>query len=111
MCGLDPGTRAGLEEALNALVPEASDHYWIVARSATSSECSNNSLEVGIPIPTKNVGAAITLQVLFASQSTLNRNSVFLPWVSLHRQLAKKGQGLACYRSGCILPKHAPLLF
>jgi hypothetical protein len=26
MSRLDPGTRAGFEEALNALVPEASDH-------------------------------------------------------------------------------------
>ena len=34
MSGLDPGARAGLEEALNALVPEASNHSKIVARGA-----------------------------------------------------------------------------
>jgi hypothetical protein len=56
MSGLDPGTRAGLEEALNALVPEASNHPEIVARSATRSKCSSNSLEVRIPDPTKNRG-------------------------------------------------------
>ena len=54
MRGLDPGTRAGLEEALNALVPEASDHYEIVARGATRSKCGSNPLGVRIPNPTKN---------------------------------------------------------
>jgi hypothetical protein len=38
MSKLDPGTRAGLEEALNALVPEASNHFKIVARGATRSK-------------------------------------------------------------------------
>ena len=56
MSGLDPGTRAGLEEALNALVPEASDHPDIVARSATRSKCSSNPLEVRIPDSTKKRG-------------------------------------------------------
>ena len=41
MSGLDPATRAGLEEALNALVPEASNHPAIVAHSATRSKCSS----------------------------------------------------------------------
>ena len=53
MSGLDPGPRAGLEEALNALVPEASNHFEIVARSATRSKCSSNPLEVRIPDSTK----------------------------------------------------------
>ena len=35
MSGLNSGTRAGLEEALHALVPEASEHSHIVARGAT----------------------------------------------------------------------------
>ena len=35
MSRLDPGTRAGLEEALNAFVSEASDHAPIVACGAT----------------------------------------------------------------------------
>ena len=52
MSGLDPGTRAGLEEALNALVPEASNHLEIVARSATRSKCSSNLLGFRIPMPT-----------------------------------------------------------
>ena len=44
MSGLDPGTRAGLEEALNALVPEASNHSWNVARGATRSKFGSNPL-------------------------------------------------------------------
>ena len=56
MSGLDPATRAGLEEALNALVPEASNHFEIVARSATRSKCSSNPLEVRIPDSTKKRG-------------------------------------------------------
>ena len=38
MSNLDPGTRAGLAEALNALVPEASNHFKIGARGATRSK-------------------------------------------------------------------------
>jgi hypothetical protein len=57
MSGLDPGTRAGLEEALNALVPEASDHPDIDARGATRSNCITNPLGVRIPDPTKNKGS------------------------------------------------------
>ena len=57
MSGLDPGTRAGLEEALNALVPEASNHTEIVARSATRSKSSSNPLGVRIPDSTKNRGS------------------------------------------------------
>ncbi len=56
MSGLDPGTRTGFEEALNALVPEASNHPEIVARSATRSECSSNPLGVRIPESTKKRG-------------------------------------------------------
>ena len=44
MSGLDLGTRAGLEEALNALVPEASNHSKIVARGATRSKWSSSPL-------------------------------------------------------------------
>jgi len=44
MSKLDPGTRAGLEEALNALVPEASNHFKIVARGATRSKWSSSPL-------------------------------------------------------------------
>jgi hypothetical protein len=44
MSKLDPGTRAGLEEALNALVPEASNHSKIVARGATRSKWSSSPL-------------------------------------------------------------------
>jgi hypothetical protein len=44
MSGLDPGARAGLEEALNALVPEASNHSKIVARGATRSKWSSSPL-------------------------------------------------------------------
>ena len=57
MSGLDPGTRAGLEEALNALVPEASIHSEIVARGATRSKCSSNPMGVRIPDSTKNRGS------------------------------------------------------
>ena len=35
MSGLDPGKRAGFEEALNALVPETPNHVSIVACGAT----------------------------------------------------------------------------
>ena len=44
MSGLDPGARAGLEEALNALVPEASNHSKIVARGATRSKWGSSPL-------------------------------------------------------------------
>lgn len=37
MSGLDPGRRAGHEEALNALVPEAPDHSESVAPRAASA--------------------------------------------------------------------------
>jgi len=57
MSGLDPGTEAGLEETLNALVPEASNHSEIVARSATRSKCSSNPLGVRIPDSNKNRGS------------------------------------------------------
>jgi hypothetical protein len=56
MSGLDPGTRTGLEKTLNALVPEASNHFEIVARSATRSKHSSNPLGVRIPDSTKNRG-------------------------------------------------------
>jgi len=36
MSSLDPGTRTGYEEALNAPVPETSNHFAIVACGATS---------------------------------------------------------------------------
>ncbi len=54
MSRLDPGTRARLEEALNALVPEALNHSESVARIATRSKFSSNPLGVRIPEPTKN---------------------------------------------------------
>jgi hypothetical protein len=57
MSSLDPSTRAGLEEALNALVPEASDHLKIVARGATRSNCGSNPLGVRIPDLIKKSGA------------------------------------------------------
>jgi len=57
MSGLDPGTRAGLEEALNALVPEASNHPEIVARRATRSKFGSSPLGVRIPDSTKNRGS------------------------------------------------------
>ena len=38
MSRFNPGTRAGLEEAFNAFVPEASDHASIVACGATRSK-------------------------------------------------------------------------
>ncbi len=56
MSGLDPGTWAGFEEALNTLVPEASNHSEIVARSATRSNYSSNLLGVRIPGHTKTGG-------------------------------------------------------
>ena len=56
MSGMDPGTRAGLEESLNALVPEASDHLGSVARGATRSKGGSNPLGVRIPESTKNGG-------------------------------------------------------
>jgi len=40
---------AGLEEAVNAIVPEASNHPEAVERSATRSKCSSNPLGVRIP--------------------------------------------------------------
>jgi hypothetical protein len=42
MSGLDPGTRAGLEEALKAPVPAASDYSNIVARGTTRSKSGSN---------------------------------------------------------------------
>jgi hypothetical protein len=54
MGGLDPGTRAGLEEALNALAPEALNHPEFVALSATRSKCSSNPMGVRIPDAIKN---------------------------------------------------------
>ena len=41
---LDPGARAGFEEALNALVLEASDHPEIEVQGATRRKCSRNPL-------------------------------------------------------------------
>ncbi len=69
MSGLDPGARAGLEETLNALVPEALNHPEIVARSATRSKCSSNPLGVRIPNYTKNRGQK-TLYTLSAPPVT-----------------------------------------
>ena len=54
MGGLDPGTRAGLEEAFNALAPEALNHPEFVALSATRSKCSSNPMGVRIPDAIKN---------------------------------------------------------
>jgi hypothetical protein len=42
MSGLDPGARAGFKEALNALMPEASDHSKILACGATHCKRYNS---------------------------------------------------------------------
>ncbi|MGI9134946.1 MAG: hypothetical protein ACR2I0_13575 [Rhodoferax sp.] len=57
MSGLDAGTGAGLEEALNAFMPEASDHEESVAHSATHSKCDSSPMVVRIPEPTQNKGS------------------------------------------------------
>jgi hypothetical protein len=49
MSGLDSGARAGFKEALNALMPEASDHLEIVACGATHCKRYNSFLDVRIP--------------------------------------------------------------
>ena len=57
VCGLDPGAGTGSEEALNAFVPEASDHEIIVARGATHRNCCDPLSLVRIPYLTKNRGS------------------------------------------------------
>ncbi len=51
MSGLNSGTRAGLEEALHALVPEASNHSHVVARGATRRKYSRFALGGSNPRP------------------------------------------------------------
>ncbi len=63
MSGLDPGARAGLEEALNALVPEASNHSKIVARGATRSKWSSSPLGGGESLTPPEAGGLKTGQV------------------------------------------------
>ncbi len=53
MTGLDPGARAGLEEALNALVPEASNYSSNVARSVTHYNRGGRTIRVRIQTATR----------------------------------------------------------
>ena len=55
MSSLDPGKRTGFEEALNALVPEASDHLEIVVRGATRSNFCETLAESSNPRPQQNL--------------------------------------------------------
>jgi hypothetical protein len=55
MSSLDPGKRTGFEEALNALVPETSDHVLSVACGATRSNFCKTLTESLNPRPHQNL--------------------------------------------------------
>ena len=72
MIRLYPGARAGFEEALNAFVPEASDHAPIVACGATrNKEEVDRQLES--PIPPKSGAWKLSELV---EQSLLGRQKI-----------------------------------
>jgi hypothetical protein len=56
MSGLDPGARAGLEEALNALVPEASNHSKNFSAWRHAQQVEQQSVGGRIPNPARSRG-------------------------------------------------------